>query len=283
MEDCRKLLKKAVALESEMDKYEKRSKAKQDAHFTVVQESLTETRAQCTKLLEKNDLLLATMMQCEMNQIEELEKAHLQHMEESTKATKVQRDKLNEVASSLDCQQNLVVAKNDPKAIMPTPPTTFTLHNFEETKIVDEVFYSPPFYSHPSGYKMLCKLYPNGIGGGKGTHVSVYLVIVPGEFDGVLSWPFIGSVNVQLLNRRSNNLHVSKSIRLDSYESLQVRERPNPKDYAGPEDRQVWGLNDFVAHNDLAENPGYFAKQEYLKDNNLEFRIWSVTTFSQHH
>ena len=40
-----------------------------------------------------------------------------------------------------------------------------------------------------------------GTGAGTGTHVSVHLNIMKGEFDDQLSWPFLGEITVQLVNR----------------------------------------------------------------------------------
>ena len=41
--------------------------------------------------------------------------------------------------------------------------------------------YSPPFYSAQYGYKMCAKLYMNGDGFGKGSHLSLFFVVMKGE------------------------------------------------------------------------------------------------------
>ena len=38
--------------------------------------------------------------------------------------------------------------------------------------------YSPPFYTSPAGYKVCARLYPNGDGIGKGTHLSLFFVVM---------------------------------------------------------------------------------------------------------
>lgn len=43
--------------------------------------------------------------------------------------------------------------------------------------------YSPPFYSSNDGYKMCVRLYLNGDGMGKGTHISVFFVVMRGPYD----------------------------------------------------------------------------------------------------
>ena len=50
--------------------------------------------------------------------------------------------------------------------------------------------YSHAFYTSRTGYKMCARLYFNGDGMGRNTHLSLYFVICQGDFDGLLKWPF---------------------------------------------------------------------------------------------
>ena len=50
--------------------------------------------------------------------------------------------------------------------------------------------YSPPFYTSRTGYKMCARLYLNGDGMGKGTHLSLFFVVMKGRYDALLKWPF---------------------------------------------------------------------------------------------
>ena len=61
--------------------------------------------------------------------------------------------------------------------------------------------YSPPFYVGRFGYKVCARLYLNGDGMGKGTHVSVFFVIMRGEYDALLPWPFTQKVHFKLLDQ----------------------------------------------------------------------------------
>ena len=61
--------------------------------------------------------------------------------------------------------------------------------------------YSPPIYVGRFGYKVCARLYPNGDGNGKGTHMSMFLVIMRGEYDALLPWPFIQKVHFRLLDQ----------------------------------------------------------------------------------
>jgi len=68
--------------------------------------------------------------------------------------------------------------------------------------------YSPPFYVGRFGYKVCARLYPNGDGMGKGTHMSMFFVIMRGEYDALLPWPFIQKIHFKLLDQdRIRDVH----------------------------------------------------------------------------
>ncbi|XP_069491155.1 TNF receptor-associated factor 3-like [Ambystoma mexicanum] len=62
-------------------------------------------------------------------------------------------------------------------------------------------YYSRAFCTHPFGYRLCCRLYPNGDGSGKGTHVSLFLVLMRGDYDDVLRWPFRQKVTFLVLDQ----------------------------------------------------------------------------------
>ena len=51
---------------------------------------------------------------------------------------------------------------------------------------VKTTLYSPPFYSAQYGYKMCAKIYMNGDGFGKGSHLSLFFVVMRGELNDLL-------------------------------------------------------------------------------------------------
>ena len=61
--------------------------------------------------------------------------------------------------------------------------------------------FSLPFYTSRYGYKLCLRLYILGDGIGKGTHMSLFLVVMRGEFDNILQWPFTYKVTFRLLNQ----------------------------------------------------------------------------------
>ncbi|CAH1271320.1 TRAF2 [Branchiostoma lanceolatum] len=74
--------------------------------------------------------------------------------------------------------------------------------------------YSPCFYTSRTGYKMCARIYLNGDGMGKGTHVSLFFVLMRGHFDGLLRWPFRQKVTFMLLDQ-NNREHVIDAFRPD--------------------------------------------------------------------
>nr|XP_028575721.1 LOW QUALITY PROTEIN: TNF receptor-associated factor 2-like [Podarcis muralis] len=60
--------------------------------------------------------------------------------------------------------------------------------------------YSPAFATHPFGYHLCVRLYPDGDGIGQGGHVSLFLALAKGPYDDVLPWPFWQKVTFSLLD-----------------------------------------------------------------------------------
>ena len=61
--------------------------------------------------------------------------------------------------------------------------------------------YSPPFYTGRNGYKMCIRAYLNGDGMGYKTHLSLFFVLMKGEFDALLKWPFDHKVSLILVDQ----------------------------------------------------------------------------------
>ena len=84
--------------------------------------------------------------------------------------------------------------------------------------------YSPCFYTSHHGYKMCVRLYLNGDGKGKGTHISVFFVIMRGQYDALLRWPFRQKITFMLIDQ-DNVEHVIDSFRPDPSSSSFQRPR----------------------------------------------------------
>ena len=71
--------------------------------------------------------------------------------------------------------------------------------------------YSPPFFTSPHGYRMCVRTYLNGDGIGKGTHMSVFFVLMRSEHDSLLSYPFKQSVRFTLINQANPAASISEA------------------------------------------------------------------------
>ena len=71
-----------------------------------------------------------------------------------------------------------------------------------------ERIYSDPFYTKTEadgfGYKLRVFIYPNGIGNGKNTHMSVFITIMKGEYDAILPWHFNKKVKLTLIDQEDD-------------------------------------------------------------------------------
>ena len=153
-------------------------------------------------------------------------------------------------------------------------PTELTMLNFEQHKTDRDDWYSPPFYTHPQGYKMCLNVLANGYGEGKGTHVSVFACLMRGEFDDHLHWPFQGHVTVAMLNQLEDNSHTTCTIPFTETVEAKYVGRVTDGERASE-----WGYRTFIAHTDLTYNP---AKNcQYLKYDCLRFQIKFI--FLSHH
>ena len=83
----------------------------------------------------------------------------------------------------------------------PLGAPVLTMIDFQRHKRDNDHWYSPPVYTHHQGYMICLCVYASGNGTGEGTHVSVYVCLMRGEFDDSLKWPFRGAISYLLLNQ----------------------------------------------------------------------------------
>lgn len=92
---------------------------------------------------------------------------------------------------------------------------------------------STPFYTSSYGYKLKVSVNPNGDGSGKNTHLSAFVIVMKGEYDGMLPWPFSQKVSFTLidqqesLNERENIvMHFKSNTRLENFARPVSEENP---------------------------------------------------------
>ena len=135
---------------------------------------------------------------------------------------------------------------------------------FSKLKHFGLQYNSPPFCTHPQGYKLCLRVDANGTGGGFGTHVSVYATLMRGEHDQHLQWPFTGEFTIELLNWREDKGHHTATLPIISdYGFVRVT------------DQQQYGMSygwpQFISHSSLPYNST--TNTEYLRDDCLLLRV----------
>lgn len=159
--------------------------------------------------------------------------------------------------------------------INPTPPFYFVVTNFAHYKKNGLRWDSPPFYSHPGGYKLKPQVWPNGFSTQKGTYVSVFIAVIRGEYDDQLKWPFTGEVTVRLLNLNKENAlaqdsgHWDRTISFDNETPFSCCCKP-----VGCSGLTSWGYSDFIAHPDLSYNA--YKNTVYLVHDIVRFVVTKV-------
>ncbi len=89
----------------------------------------------------------------------------------------------------------------------PLGAPVLVMTDFQQHKRDDDQWNSPPVYTHHQGYKICLRVFANGIIIGEGTHVTVSVFFMRGEFDDSLKWPFRGVISYQLLDQVNANNH----------------------------------------------------------------------------
>ena len=104
-------------------------------------------------------------------------------------------------------------------------PVYRTVKNFNQLKKEDAMYYSDPFYTSQGGYKLTLKVYPNGKGLGKGSHISAFICLIKGENDQNLPFPFSGIFTIQLLNWKQNAHNIEETLAFNKTTRRECTER----------------------------------------------------------
>ena len=116
------------------------------------------------------------------------------------------------LSSSLD--QELTLQRATYNGILLWKIDDFTQHKREAVDGVTLSLYSTPFYTSQHGYKMCVRVYLNGDGLGKGTHLSVFFVIMRGPFNTLLRDSFKQKLMLTLLNQDDISVGLHKEFDL---------------------------------------------------------------------
>ena len=149
----------------------------------------------------------------------------------------------------------------------------FTISEFSKHKTAADEWYSVPFYTHPQGYKFSVTVRANGWGRGEGTHVSVGVRMMKGEYDDSLTFPFRGAFTVEIINWQEDRHHIRRVISItdDDEHGRRAGGQVTVGDHA-PLMKYITGM---LPHTYLGYNPT--TNTQYLDDDDcMRIRVLDV-------
>jgi len=127
-----------------------------------------------------------------------LEKAHIDAISLNQNVLKQ-----NVISLKQDIENEGQIIKQEPDGTLVWKITNVREKIYDAQSERTTSVYSPPFYTSISGYKISVRLYLNGDGSARGTHMSIFLVILRGPYDSLLKWPFSYRVSFCLCDQRT--------------------------------------------------------------------------------
>ncbi len=152
--------------------------------------------------------------------------------------------------------------------VLGAPPFEITFSNYQKHKREKIYICSPPLNTHPGGYAYFLRLYPNGMEGGYGSHLS-FMILIPHSTRPLddrdrSDHPSSLTITIELLNQHRDQDHITKVMTYESSHFMRV-----VKKFGFPE-RGMSTIKFFPLAN-LGWNED--TQTQYLKDDCLKFRI----------
>lgn len=140
-------------------------------------------------------------------------------------------------------------------------PLNFEVTNVKSLRQRKAASRSPPLYTHPGGYRFLVEVSPGGEGMAEGTHLSINIISLKGDYDGLLQFPVTFVLTVRIVNSYAEQYgHFTRELEC-------VYEKPVPS-------IEIGGEFEFILLNQLYWNE---KKQTlYLDSDRIKFQIVRV-------
>ena len=199
-----------------------------EAHLSMVSQISIDVPQLKTLIQKQGDLI---------KQQGDLIKQQEDKIKQQENQIKQQGEKINAIVKLKELEKHFII-----------PPVHLVMNSFTSKKLYGDYWTSPPFYSHLGGYKMHLHVSAKG----PNAHVSMFVYLMEGEFDGHLTWPFSGDVTVVLMHTSVPATHFKRT--------LQFR---NVAKHRG------FGYNQYISH-PLVEGGGY------LVNNSLVFCVTDI-------
>ena len=175
--------------------------------------------------------------------------------------TEMKREKMDEHMET-NTQAHL---QNAVKKIREQQQTVIKFSDYSKHKRYEDSWSSSGFYTSAGGYKLRLCLDASGNGDGKGTHVSCFVNLMPGEYDDILEWPFQGEVTVELLNQLKDKNHYKRVFPFNDNTSDKHTTKKKKVDTT------ALGYPQFIPHTDLGLNSS--TNTQYLMNDTFYFRV----------
>lgn len=142
---------------------------------------------------------------------------------------------------------------------------TWRIENFRQCRQdavtgVKTEMYSPAFYTSQGGYKLCVRINLNGVDSGVGKHIAVFVHMMQGDFDPILTWPFTARIILSILDQSDQNERADITETLVPEPSMETFQQPetalSPKGSGFPH---------FVPIEKMCEG-------KYVKNNTMFFR-----------
>ena len=158
-------------------------------------------------------------------------------------------------------------------------PIQFIMTQYFTHKKNKDQWYSSPFYTGPGGYKMCIRVDANDSdadthGNGAGTHVSVFVYLMRGEYDSRLVWPFRGDITIQLVNHKYDHNHHEMTV---PFSDAAVASGVSNRVTSGERADIGRGYPHFISHT-VVESSN--RTRRYIIINHLTFRVTKLVVHS---
>ena len=180
--------------------------ARYDSAITHLEKRITELTEQMSNLLVDNQRMKSEIQSRNVATEEAIGK--LQH------AVKELQDYYTDLALSI---QSLQATSYNGVYVWKIPDVTRRRRDAVLGKTVS--LYSAPFFTSRHGYKICLRVYLNGDGSGRGSHVSFFLTIMKGEYDPLLPWPYRQTTVLMLLALDGVSRDITQSFKPDEESS----------------------------------------------------------------
>ena len=139
----------------------------------------------------------------------------------------------------------------------------FTISEFSKRKQFNNIYFSPSFTTSPQGYKFNIKAFANGFSSGRGSNITMSAIIMKGQHDDHLKWPFTGTIIIEVLNWLEDKGHHKKVFSIVPNDGIV---RVTKGEYG-----QDFGFYKFMSHSSLSFNSS--TNTQYLSKDCICVRV----------